>query len=136
MDPQYALSDARLMSALAKVELAQLIRSSSSGLETHIRDLALSAGQRQLLALAIALLRRRKGRGRGVLVLDEATSNTDRETEMLIRRVVRTEFAGWTVVEVTHRVQSVLDADVVAVMQAGRMVEFGSPKEVMSRLGV
>ena len=123
MDPQ------RLISALAKVELVQLIQSSAAGLDTHIRDLALPAGQRQLLALAIALLKRSSP----VLVLDEATSNVDRETEMLMRRVIRTEFAGWTIIEVTHRVDAILDADVIAVMQNGRVVEFGSPAELLRR---
>ena len=98
-------------------------------MDTQVRDLALSAGQRQLLALAISLLKTSR-----VLVLDEATSNVDSETEALMQRVMRTEFAGWTIVEVTHRIESILDADVVAVLQAGRLVEFGKPSELMARM--
>lgn len=121
-----------------------MVQGSYQGLDVHLKDLALSAGQRQLLALAVALLRANVGRdgqiesrSGGVLVLDEATSHVDLETEDLMRRVVKQEFSdkGWTVLEVSHRIKGISDADAVAVMEEGEIVRFGSPDEVISEEG-
>ncbi|ORX68194.1 P-loop containing nucleoside triphosphate hydrolase protein [Linderina pennispora] len=86
-----------------------------------------SAGQRQLICLCRLLVSRRQ-----VIVLDEATANIDSETDSLIRRVVQRDFRHSTVITIAHRLESVLDSDRIVVMDNGRVVELGPPKELAS----
>lgn len=67
-----------------------------------------------------------------VLVMDEATANVDVETDALIQATVRKEFAGCTLIAIAHRLQTVIDADSVLVMDAGNAAEFGHPAELLS----
>lgn len=86
----------------------------------------LSAGQKQLFSLARAILRHQSNRQklrRSVLVLDEATSNVDLETDQCVQRVLREDFEGCTMIVVAHRVETIADADLVVRMEGGRVVE-------------
>lgn len=89
-----------------------------------------SMGQRQLVCLARAILRNNK-----ILILDEATANVDAVTDQLIQNTIRTQFAHCTVLTIAHRLHSVMDSDRVLVMDAGRMVEFSHPHELLKRPG-
>ena len=71
----------------------------------------------------------RKGK---ILILDEATSNVDLETDRWIQEVIRKEFKDRTIIIVAHRIETILNADVVAILDKGVLVEFGSPKEPMN----
>lgn len=101
----------------------------------------LSQGQGQIFCLARAMLRTRnwngegKGvaNGNGILVLDEATSNVDAETDRLIQRLIREEFSGYTIITVAHRLDTIRDSDWIAVLEEGRLVEWGRPEEVLGR---
>ncbi|KAH8104851.1 hypothetical protein BXZ70DRAFT_1049036 [Cristinia sonorae] len=87
----------------------------------------LSVGQRQILALARVMVRRSK-----VLILDEATSAIDNETDNVIQASLRNELGkDVTVLIVAHRLQTIMDADKIMVLDAGRIVEFGEPKELL-----
>jgi len=88
----------------------------------------LSQGQRQLLCLARAIVSRPR-----VMILDEATSAVDMETDALIQRSIRSEFGrnASTLLVIAHRLSTVADFDRILVMDAGRAVEFGCPKELM-----
>jgi len=87
----------------------------------------LSVGQRQILALARAIVRESK-----LLILDEATSAIDYATDKVIQESLRTKLgAGVTVITVAHRMQTVMDADRIMVLDAGRIVEFASPAELL-----
>jgi len=89
-----------------------------------------SIGQRQLLCLARALLRRQAP----LLLIDEATANVDFDTDARIQQALRQHLAtnpGCTLVTVAHRISTVLDYDRVAVMGAGRLLEFGRPQELL-----
>ncbi|RHZ63461.1 uncharacterized protein CDV56_108862 [Aspergillus thermomutatus] len=90
----------------------------------------LSQGQRQLLCIAREIVRRPK-----ILVLDEATSAVDKQSDRLIQQCVRTVFGGGstTLLVVAHRLGTVADFERVLVLDAGRAVEFGSPLELMQR---
>jgi len=90
----------------------------------------LSVGERQLLCLARALLRSSK-----LLVMDEATANVDPETDRRIQSVIREELANATVITVAHRIHTVIFYDLIAVMEAGELVEFGSPLELIKNQG-
>lgn len=107
--------------------------SSPNILNMPMSTLLLSQGQQQLFSLARALLMR-SSRGR-VVLLDEATSNVDAETDRLMQALVREEFREHTVITVAHRLETVMDSDVVLVMDGGRLVEAGPPGELVEREG-
>ena len=89
-----------------------------------------SVGQRQLLCLARALLRKNK-----FLVLDEATSNVDMQTDSFIQKVIREKFAKTTVITIAHRLNTIADYDKVIVMKRGKIVEQGEPWELVNKKG-
>ncbi|KAJ5311527.1 hypothetical protein N7476_007387 [Penicillium atrosanguineum] len=90
--------------------------------------LNLSQGQRQLLCLARAIVARPK-----IMVLDEATSAVDMETDALIQKSIRAEFGrnATTLLVIAHRLSTIADFDRILVMDAGKAVEFGEPKDLM-----
>lgn len=90
--------------------------------------LNLSQGQRQLLCLARAIVSRPK-----VMVLDEATSAVDMSTDALIQRSIRSEFGrnSTTLLVIAHRLSTIVDFDRILVMDAGKAVEFGTPRDLM-----
>ena len=90
--------------------------------------LGLSQWQNQLFCLARAILR--DGR---VVVLDEATSSVDTDTDAKMRKVIKEEFKGRTVITVAHRLESIVECDIVAVLDEGRLVELGDPMVLGSR---
>ncbi|KAH8072270.1 P-loop containing nucleoside triphosphate hydrolase protein [Cristinia sonorae] len=88
----------------------------------------LSVGQRQILALARAMVRRSK-----LLILDEATSAIDNETDNVIQASLRNELGkDVTLLTVAHRLQTIMDADKIMVLDAGNIVEFGEPGELLN----
>lgn len=93
--------------------------------------LNLSQGQRQLLCLARAIIRRPK-----ILILDEATSSVDVQTDALIQQSIREEFADSTLLVIAHRLSTVGDFDKIMVMHDGRVAEMGSPKELIDKKGI
>ena len=102
------------------------------GLGTPVGDdgVRLSGGQRQRIAIARAIL----GDAR-LVVLDEATSQLDEASESAIRATLRTLAADRAVVVVSHRLRLAADADLVAVVEAGRIVETGAPGALLARRG-
>ncbi|XBW38432.1 hypothetical protein QEN19_004020 [Hanseniaspora menglaensis] len=97
-------------------------------LETKISDNGsnLSSGTKQLLCLARALLNKSK-----VLVLDEATSSVDAETDKIIQETIRSEFKDKTILSVAHRLDSILDNDKIIVLEGGELKEFDSPANLI-----
>ena len=96
----------------------------------HQKGARLSAGQRQLVAFARAFLA-----DPAVLILDEATSSLDIPSERLVQRALRTLLADRTAVIIAHRLSTVEIADRVLVIDAGRIVEDGSPADLMGGTG-
>ncbi|XP_075072065.1 ATP-binding cassette sub-family C member 2 [Mixophyes fleayi] len=90
----------------------------------------LSVGQRQLVCLARALLRKSK-----ILILDEATAAVDLETDNLIQRTIRSEFADCTVLTIAHRLHTIMDSNKVMVLEAGKIVEYGHPERLLKNTG-
>ncbi|KAF9807668.1 hypothetical protein IEO21_08126 [Rhodonia placenta] len=87
----------------------------------------LSFGQKQILALARAIVRQSK-----LLILDEAACRADYETDTVIQASLRKELdKGTTVLTVAHRLQTIMDADKIMVLDAGHIVEFGKPSELL-----
>ncbi|CZR60647.1 related to multidrug resistance protein [Phialocephala subalpina] len=132
-DPTSTSSDSDIITALTKVNLWPLL-SSRGGLDADMSANPLSQGQQQIFCLARAMLRSGNGTedgGNRILVLDEATSNVDAETDKLMQKLVREEFGKYTILTVAHRLDTILDADRVVVMEGGRVVEMGSPSELL-----
>ena len=102
------------------------------GLDTEIGEngVKLSGGQRQRLALARALLK-----DAPILILDEATSALDTESERYIQAALNRVMKGRTTLVVAHRLSTIESADVILVMEKGRIVEQGSHQELLSRKG-
>jgi subfamily B ATP-binding cassette protein MsbA len=103
------------------------------GYETIIgeRGLKLSGGQRQRLAIARALLKNAP-----ILILDEATSHLDTESEMLVQRALQTLMANRTVIVIAHRLSTVRRADRIVVLDRGRIAETGRHDELVSKGGL
>ena len=122
LDPFNSYDDMALWSSLRQVELNNLILDHTVA---HGGN-NLSIGQRQLICLARAILRNNR-----ILMLDEATANIDSYTDALIQKTIRTRFSGCTVITIAHRLHTVIDSDRIIIMDAGRIVEFGCPHELL-----
>ncbi len=120
-------TDDEVRAACEAVGLGEVIDRLSHGLDTvvHERGVSLSSGERQLLALARAFLARPR-----VLVLDEATSSLDLESETVVERALDAVLEGRTAIVIAHRLATAMRADRIAVVEAGRVVELGSPAEL------
>lgn len=119
--------------AAARVANADgFIRALPEGYDTRLgeRGVTLSGGQRQRLCIARAVLSRAP-----VLVLDEATSSLDPESEREVQAALARVLPGRTALVIAHRLSTVMDADVIHVLEAGRVVESGSHEELLSRGG-
>ncbi|KAF8218227.1 hypothetical protein K438DRAFT_1925383 [Mycena galopus ATCC 62051] len=132
LDPFVQLDDAALNDALRAAGLSTLQEEMEEGKLTLDSEISaggnnLSVGQRQIIALARAIVR-----GSKLLILDEATSATDYKTDAVIQSSLRTKLPrDTTCLIVAHRLQSVMDADKIMVLEAGRIVEFDSPKVLL-----
>jgi ATP-binding cassette subfamily B protein len=112
--------------------LSQDLEELPSGLDTLVgeRGVTLSGGQKQRVALARALIRRPR-----ILLLDDCLSAVDAETEEQILHNLRQIFAGRTVLIVSHRISAVREADLILVLEAGRVVERGNHSELLAEEG-
>ncbi|XP_044734303.1 multidrug resistance-associated protein 1 isoform X4 [Chrysoperla carnea] len=128
LDPFDKYSDADLWRALEHAHLKTFCEGLTAGLNHEVSEGGenLSVGQRQLICLARALLRKTK-----VLILDEATAAVDLETDDLIQRTIRTEFADCTVLTIAHRLNTIMDSDRVLVLDKGGIVEYDSPQVLL-----
>lgn len=124
LDPFSDHKDAELWEALEEVQLKSAVLEMPEGLETKLSEGGsnFSMGQRQLVCLARAILRRNR-----VLILDEATANVDPTTDGLIQETIRKKFSDCTVLTIAHRLNTIMDADRILVLDAGRIMEFDEP---------
>jgi len=124
--------DEELHAALGDVDLHEFVVGLREGLDTEIGDrgVRLSGGQRQRVALARALLR-----DPDILILDEATSALDSMVEQRVARAIQQRAKGRTLIVIAHRLSTIRHADLILVMDDGRLVERGSWEQLLSREG-
>jgi len=127
-----AASDAEVEQAARLANAHAFITSRPDGYETRVLEGAsnLSVGQRQLLCIARAILTDPR-----ILILDEATSNVDSLTEALIQDALRKLLKGRSAIVIAHRLSTIRSADVICVVQDGRIVEQGPHAELLARGG-
>lgn len=126
------LTRADVERAARAVEAHGFIQKLPRGYETLVRERGtnFSAGQKQLLSFARAL-----AHGADILVLDEATSSIDSETEALIQRGIHALMEGRTAIAIAHRLSTIRDVDRIYVMHHGELVESGDHDELLSLRG-
>ncbi len=117
-----------IVEVLHHVGLSDIVMDLPDGLDSILPTNLLSHGQKQLLCLARAMLR-----DSSILVLDEATSSVDLETEGLMQRLIAKRFRNHTIIAVAHRLNTILDYDYVGVVDAGRVVEWDEPHKLLQR---
>lgn len=123
----------RVVSCLISANLNDLVNSLPQGLDTVLGHNAslLSGGERQRLAIARALYKNAP-----ILLLDEATSALDPDTDSLVQAALRTTMAGRTTIAIAHRLSTVRDADVIFVLQNGRIVQTGTHQSLEAESGI
>ena len=121
-------TDAEIEDAARRANAHEFIEKLPEGYDTTVgeRGVKLSGGQQQRLAIARAILARPQ-----ILILDEATSNLDTESEQLIQAAMTELLAGRTTFIIAHRLSTVRRADLILVMEDGRVVERGTHSELM-----
>lgn len=133
LDPHSQHTEQEVWQALEYVQLKGVVERMPNQLDTLIAEAGgnLSAGQRQLLCMARALLKKPK-----VICLDEATANVDITTDALIQTVIREQFRHSTVITIAHRLNTILDYDIILVLDKGRIAESGPPQQLMRENGI
>ena len=146
LDPFSEFDNTRLYQVLARVGLYTTSQPSTSSmslssmanaqvqsLDDEVNDGGsnFSVGQRQLIVIARALLC-----GARIVIMDEATAAVDADTDARIQVVMRTEFANATTITVAHRINTIMDSDLILVMDDGQASEYDTPKALLERGGM
>lgn len=128
LDPFGEHNDDAIWKVLEMVALKDFVSTLEGGLDGIVEENGgnFSVGQRQLLSMARCLLF-----DSHILLLDEATASLDVQSDALLQRMIRTHFVSRTVLTIAHRLITIIDCDRVLVLDAGRIVEFDSPKKLL-----
>ena len=125
--------EAEIIAAAEAANAMEFIRLLPEGLDSRVgeRGVLLSGGQRQRIAIARALLKNAP-----ILILDEATSHLDTESEMLVQRALANLMEHRTVVVIAHRLSTIRRADKIVVLERGQIREIGTHQELVSHGGI
>ncbi|KAK8614558.1 hypothetical protein V6N13_068358 [Hibiscus sabdariffa] len=130
IDPVGQFSDEEIWKSLERCQLKDLVASKPDKLDSLVVDNGdnWSVGQRQLLCLGRVMLKHSR-----LLFMDEATASVDSQTDAVIQKIIREEFAACTIISIAHRISTVIDCDKVLVMDAGKAKEFDKPSRLLER---
>jgi ATP-binding cassette subfamily B multidrug efflux pump len=128
-----SIPEGRILEAVRRAKVDEIVRRLPAGLDQRVgeRGITLSAGQRQLIAFARAL-----AFDPSILVLDEATSSVDPETEALIRDASAEVMRGRTSLVIAHRLSTIKGVDRIITIHKGRIAEEGTHRELMEKRGI
>lgn len=125
------MTDAQLETVCRACGLDKFVHSLPEGFDTVLSEsTSISAGQKQLLTIARALLA-----SRPLLILDEATSNVDTRTEILVQKAMDKLMKGRTCFVIAHRLSTIVDADLILVLNHGHIVEQGTHAQLLAKKG-
>ncbi|XP_048138473.1 ABC transporter C family member 4 [Rhodamnia argentea] len=130
IDPVGQYTEEEIWKSLERCQLKDVIASKPDKLDSLVVDNGdnWSVGQRQLLCLGRVMLKRSR-----LLFMDEATASVDSQTDAVIQRIIREDFATCTIISIAHRIPTVMDCDRVLVVDAGRAKEFDRPSTLLGR---
>ncbi len=128
-----SISDEAVAAAAAAVNLNEWVSTLPNGLQEEVKERgsSLSAGQKQLVSFARALVHDPK-----ILILDEATSNVDTHTELLVREALERLLADRTSIVIAHRLSTIQKADRIVVLHKGGVREVGTHQELLAKRGI
>lgn len=130
IDPTGQYTDDQIWKGLERCQLKDAVASKPEKLDSLVVDNGdnWSVGQRQLLCLGRVMLKQSR-----LLFMDEATASVDSQTDAVIQKIIREEFAARTIISIAHRIPTVMDCDRVLVVDAGRVKEFDKPSILLQR---
>ncbi|MED6155512.1 Multidrug resistance-associated protein 4 [Stylosanthes scabra] len=130
IDPTGQYTDEEIWKSLERCQLKEAVASKPEKLESLVVDNGdnWSVGQRQLLCLGRVMLKQSR-----LLFMDEATASVDSQTDAVIQRIIREDFAARTIISIAHRIPTVMDCDRVLVVDAGLAKEFDTPAKLIQR---
>ncbi|XP_060178683.1 ABC transporter C family member 14-like [Lycium barbarum] len=130
IDPIGQYSDDEIWKSLDRCQLKDVVSSKPEKLDSPVVDNGdnWSVGQRQLLCLGRVMLKRSR-----LLFMDEATASVDSQTDAVIQKIIREDFATCTIISIAHRIPTVMDCDRVLVVDAGIAKEFDRPSRLLER---
>ena len=133
LDPFNESTDEEIWSVLEQVELKDVIDNMPRKLEDDVQEggTNFSVGERQLICMARALLKKPK-----ILIMDEATASLDNETDAFLQQMIRKQFSNCTTLTIAHRLNTIMDADRVCVMDAGKVAEYDTPYNLLHKNGI
>ncbi|PPD79213.1 hypothetical protein GOBAR_DD23862 [Gossypium barbadense] len=128
IDPAGQFSDEEIWKSLERCQLKDVVASKANKLDSLVVDNGdnWSMGQRQLLCLGRVMLKRSR-----LLLMDEATASVDSQTDSIIQKIIREDFAACTIISIAHRIPTVMDCDRVLVVDAGKAKEFDKPSQLL-----
>ncbi|OAA66694.1 canalicular multispecific organic anion transporter 1 [Niveomyces insectorum RCEF 264] len=138
LDPHEAFSDDKLERILRECGVLDMVLNTPGGLTANRGEFKFSVGEEQLLSVARVILdMERKSKegntGGGIVLLDEATSSVDKNTEEKMETLIRTRLGGRTLIAINHRLEAVMDYDRVVVLDNGMVADIGTPAELVLR---
>ncbi|GJZ62371.1 ABC transporter C family member 14-like protein [Tanacetum coccineum] len=130
IDPIGQHSDEEIWRSLERCQLSDVVASKPGKLDSAVVDNGdnWSVGQRQLLCLGRVMLKHSR-----LLFMDEATASVDSQTDAVIQKIIREDFADCTIISIAHRIPTVMDCDRVLVIDAGYAKEFDKPSRLIER---
>ena len=129
IDPINSYSDMEIIQVMEKIGFDYIINKNKDGLSQNISENGsnLSIGEKQLICITRVILRKTK-----IIVLDQAISSIDYKTEEIIQNALNEIMSNSTMICITHRIKTVMNADKILVLESGEIIEFDMPKNLLN----